>query len=205
MWQAHPAPLLSTHGWIQRRQRQLPRDPGVTSGKGTVIRLDIRHWLQRWDAVVIKQSHAKYGVFMSAVAGAVLAYNRADMMLLVQAVRLGNPEMYDRYTDQEMMAFLKPHQRLSGGEGGAGGAGKRCGEGEGARPGERQEEQDSVQEVAGAPEDGDRSGDDLSDVQPDTEEEMDEVGRDTGRMGDVGHDAWTAPHGDAVRGHGRGG
>ncbi|CAL8324393.1 unnamed protein product [Merluccius merluccius] len=47
---------------------------------------------------------------------------------------------------------------------------------EGARPGERQEEQDSVQEVAGAPEDGDRSGDDLSDVRPDTEEEMDEGG-----------------------------
>ncbi|CAL8324430.1 unnamed protein product [Merluccius merluccius] len=78
--------------------------------QGTVIRLDIRHWLHRWDAVVIKQSHAKYGVFMSAMAGAVLAYNKADMMLLVQAVRFGNPEMYDRYTDQEMMAFLKPHQ-----------------------------------------------------------------------------------------------
>lgn len=78
--------------------------------QGTVIRLDIRHWLHRWDAVVIKQSHAKYGAFMSAMAGAVLAYNREDMMLLVQAVRLGNSEMYDRYTDQEMMAFLKPHQ-----------------------------------------------------------------------------------------------
>lgn len=78
--------------------------------QGTVIRLDIRHWLHRWDAVIIKQSHAKYGAFMSAMAGAVLAYNRADMTLLVQAVRLGNSMMYDRYTDQEMMAFLKPHQ-----------------------------------------------------------------------------------------------
>ncbi|KAI8490635.1 hypothetical protein Bbelb_319030 [Branchiostoma belcheri] len=28
--------------------------------EGTVIRLDVRHWLQRWDAVVIKQSHSKY-------------------------------------------------------------------------------------------------------------------------------------------------
>ena len=78
--------------------------------RGTVIRLDIRHWLHRWDAVVIKQSHAKYGAFMSSMAGAVLAYNKADMMLLVQAVKLGNKELYDRYTDEEMMAFLKPQQ-----------------------------------------------------------------------------------------------
>uniref|UniRef100_A0A0F8AU07 C2H2-type domain-containing protein n=1 Tax=Larimichthys crocea TaxID=215358 RepID=A0A0F8AU07_LARCR len=78
--------------------------------RGTVVRLDIRHWLHRWNAAVIKQSHAKYGVFMSALAGAVLAYNKVDMMLLVQAVRSGNPELYARYSDKEMMAFLKPHQ-----------------------------------------------------------------------------------------------
>ncbi|TKS88157.1 hypothetical protein D9C73_022281 [Collichthys lucidus] len=45
---------------------------------------------------------------MSALAGAVLAYNKADMM--VQAVRSGNPELYARYSDEEMMALLKPHQ-----------------------------------------------------------------------------------------------
>ena len=44
--------------------------------QGMIVRLDIRHWLHRWDAVVIKQTHAKYGPFMSALAGAVLAYNR---------------------------------------------------------------------------------------------------------------------------------
>ncbi|XP_043980688.1 uncharacterized protein LOC122835588 [Gambusia affinis] len=78
--------------------------------KGTVVRLDIRHWLHRWDAVVIKQSHAKYGLFMSALAGAVLAYNRDDMSLLIQAVRQGNLELYGRLSDEDMMAFLKPHQ-----------------------------------------------------------------------------------------------
>ncbi|XP_073718294.1 uncharacterized protein [Misgurnus anguillicaudatus] len=78
--------------------------------KGTVIRLDIRHWLHRWDAVVIKQSHAKYGVFMSALAGAVLAYNKSDMMLLIQAVRKGNQELYGKLSDEDMIAFLKPHQ-----------------------------------------------------------------------------------------------
>ncbi|XP_052456825.1 uncharacterized protein LOC128016394 [Carassius gibelio] len=78
--------------------------------KGTVVRLDIRHWLHRWGAVVIKQSHAKYGVFMSALAGAVLAYYKDDMMLLIQAVRKGNQELYASLSDEDMIAFLKPHQ-----------------------------------------------------------------------------------------------
>ncbi|XP_063743783.1 uncharacterized protein LOC134867272 isoform X2 [Eleginops maclovinus] len=83
------------HDWVQ---------------EGTAIRLDVRHWLHRWEAVVIKQSHAKYGVFMSALAGAVMAYNRDDMMLLVQAVRNGNPDLYVNHGDVEMIHFLKPHQ-----------------------------------------------------------------------------------------------
>lgn len=75
-----------------------------------MVRLDVRHWLHRWEAVVIKQSHAKYGVFMSALAGAVMAYNRDDMMLLVQAVRNGNPDLYTNHAEEEMIHFLKPHQ-----------------------------------------------------------------------------------------------
>ncbi|XP_028293729.1 uncharacterized protein LOC114456278 [Gouania willdenowi] len=78
--------------------------------RGTVVRLDIRHWLHRWDSVVLKQSHSKYGAFMSAMAGAVLAYNRGDMMLLVQAVRSGSPQLYAQYSDEEMVGFLKSHQ-----------------------------------------------------------------------------------------------
>ena len=75
-----------------------------------VIRLDIRHWLHRWDAAVIKQSHAKYGTFMSALAGAILAYNKDDMLMLVKAVRKGNEELYSQYTDQQMLSFIKPYQ-----------------------------------------------------------------------------------------------
>ncbi|KAI8503768.1 hypothetical protein Bbelb_187390 [Branchiostoma belcheri] len=78
--------------------------------EGTVIRLDVRHWLHRWDAVVIKQSHAKYWTFMSALAGAVLAYKRDDMMLLVRAVRNGDPDSYPKCSDEEMISFVKPHQ-----------------------------------------------------------------------------------------------
>ncbi|KAK7912719.1 hypothetical protein WMY93_012930 [Mugilogobius chulae] len=78
--------------------------------KGTVVRLDIRHWLHRWDAVVVKQSHAKYATFISALAGAVLAYNKDDMLLLVRAVRKGNQELYGKLSDMDMITFLKPHQ-----------------------------------------------------------------------------------------------
>ncbi|XP_022097062.1 uncharacterized protein LOC110982732, partial [Acanthaster planci] len=81
--------------------------------KGLVIRLDIRHWLHRWDAVVIKQSHAKYGTFMSALAGAILAYNKDDMLLLIEAVRKGNEELYSQYTDEQMVSFVKPYQLKS--------------------------------------------------------------------------------------------
>lgn len=75
-----------------------------------VIRLDIRHWLHRWDAVVVKQSHAKYGLFISSLAGAVLAYNSQDLELLIRGVRQGNEELYSQYSDEQMVAFLKPYQ-----------------------------------------------------------------------------------------------
>jgi len=77
---------------------------------GMVIRLDIRHWLHRWDTVVLKQTHSKYGAFMSAMAGSILAYNDADMKLLIKAMRAGNPAMYEAYSDFQMLSFLKPHQ-----------------------------------------------------------------------------------------------
>ncbi|KAM8725844.1 uncharacterized protein AB9X84_002520 [Acanthopagrus schlegelii] len=47
---------------------------------------------------------------MSALAGAVLAYNKDDMMLLGKAVRSGNQELYATYSDEEMISFLKPCQ-----------------------------------------------------------------------------------------------
>ena len=78
-----------------------------------LIRLDIRHWLHRWDAVVIKQSHAKYGIFISALAEAILAYNKKDMDLLIRAIKNGNPEKYGNLRDEEMLSFVKPYQAAS--------------------------------------------------------------------------------------------
>ena len=78
--------------------------------EGMVVRLDIRHWLHRWDTVVIKQSHAKYGIFISALAGAILAYNKEDIMKLVKAIRKGDEKLYSKYTDEKMLSFIKHHQ-----------------------------------------------------------------------------------------------
>ena len=81
--------------------------------EGMVVRLDIRHWLHRWEAVVIKQTHAKYGLFISAMAGAVLAYNRKDIDQLVRAVRQRNEPLYSQYSDEQMVAFLTSYQLKS--------------------------------------------------------------------------------------------
>ena len=81
--------------------------------EGMLVRLDIRHWLHRWDAVVIKQSHAKYGIFLSALAGAILAYNKDDILKLVKAIRKGDEELYSKYTDEQMLSFIKRHQLKS--------------------------------------------------------------------------------------------
>ena len=39
--------------------------------------------------------------------------HRDDMMLLVKAVRSGNEEMYASYSDEQMLAHIKPYQLKS--------------------------------------------------------------------------------------------
>ncbi|XP_055362541.1 uncharacterized protein LOC129603723 [Betta splendens] len=55
--------------------------------RGMVVRLDIFHWIHRFDAAIRTDSHSKYAAFKSALAGAVLAYNCTDLDLLIKAVR----------------------------------------------------------------------------------------------------------------------
>lgn len=77
-----------------------------------VVRLDIRHWLHRWDSVVIKQTHTKYAMFKSSMAGAILANNSSDMKLLISAVRKGD-DKFSGLSDEEMLFSIKPHQIAS--------------------------------------------------------------------------------------------
>lgn len=70
---------------------------------GMIVRLDAWHWMHRFDAAVRTESHTKYGLFKSALSGSLFAYNRADIDLLIQAVRAGSPNHHDTVTDDDVM------------------------------------------------------------------------------------------------------
>ena len=77
-----------------------------------VIRLDARHWIHRWDKVVVKQTHMKYGDFMRGLSAAVLAYCSKDLQLLIRAVRSSDAK-YQALSDSEMHRYLKKSQLQS--------------------------------------------------------------------------------------------
>ncbi|KAM4566587.1 uncharacterized protein PAE49_010147 [Odontesthes bonariensis] len=79
---------------------------------GTVVRLDIFHWIHRFDAAVRTESHSKYAVFKSALAGAVLAYNRADLELLIKAVRAKDPTALNAVTDEDVVRLFISREQL---------------------------------------------------------------------------------------------
>lgn len=79
---------------------------------GMVVRLDIFHWIHRFDAAVRTESHSKCAAFKSALAGAVLAYNRADLDLLIKAVRAKNPETRASLTDKDMIRLHVSREQL---------------------------------------------------------------------------------------------
>nr|XP_008281292.1 PREDICTED: uncharacterized protein LOC103358197 [Stegastes partitus] len=84
---------------------------------GMVVRLDIFHWIHRFDAAIRTESHAKYAAFKSALAGAVMAYNRTDLELLIKAVKAKNPAALQSTSDEDIVRHhisrdqLKHHVR----------------------------------------------------------------------------------------------
>ena len=58
---------------------------------GMVVRLDIFHWIHRFDATIHTDSNSMYDAFKSALAEAVLAYNREELELLIKAVGARDP------------------------------------------------------------------------------------------------------------------
>lgn len=79
---------------------------------GMVVRLDIFHWIHRFDAAIRTESHPKYAVFKSAVAGAVLAYNRSDMELLIKAVRAKDLAAMKSVTDEDVVRLHISREQL---------------------------------------------------------------------------------------------
>lgn len=84
--------------------------PWVDSGM--LVRLDIFHWIHRFDAAIRTESHAKYSAFKSAIAGAVLAYNRTDLELLMTAARAKNPVKMQSVSDEEVVRLYISREQL---------------------------------------------------------------------------------------------
>ena len=70
---------------------------------GMVIRLDIFHWLHRFQTAIRTESHPKYGLFVSCLSGAVLAYNKEDMDRVIAAKRAGDPGRFKKVSDEQML------------------------------------------------------------------------------------------------------
>ncbi|KAJ8370310.1 hypothetical protein SKAU_G00103380 [Synaphobranchus kaupii] len=87
------------------------------------VRLDIFHWIHRFEAAIRTDSHSKYTAFKSALAGAVLAYNRTDLELLIKAVRAKDPATLKSVSDEDVVRHyisreqLKHHEGLTRGSG----------------------------------------------------------------------------------------
>lgn len=74
--------------------------------------LDIFHWMHRFDAAICTESHSKYAMFKSALAGAVLAYNRSDLDRLIQAIRAKNPAAFESVTDEDVVRLYIRREHL---------------------------------------------------------------------------------------------
>ncbi|XP_028298158.1 uncharacterized protein LOC114460411 isoform X3 [Gouania willdenowi] len=70
---------------------------------GMMVRLDIFHWIKRFDAAIRTDHHAKYALFKSALSAAVFSYIKDDMALFIQAIRAGHPTKFDHLTDAQVI------------------------------------------------------------------------------------------------------
>lgn len=80
---------------------------------GMLIRLDIFHWIHRFDAAVWTDHHPKYALFKSALSAAVFSYNREDMALFLQAVREGHAHRYNSLSDGQLIDTYVTKRDLS--------------------------------------------------------------------------------------------
>ncbi|KAJ8049091.1 hypothetical protein HOLleu_01675 [Holothuria leucospilota] len=74
---------------------------------GMVIRLDIFHWIHRFDAAVRTDHHPKYALFKSALSAAVFAYNRKNTALLIKAITEGSPNRYEGLSNDDLKHFVR--------------------------------------------------------------------------------------------------
>ncbi|XP_044022227.1 uncharacterized protein LOC122861614 [Siniperca chuatsi] len=81
-------------------------------GQWHAVRLDIFHWIHQFDAAMRTESHSKYTVFKSALAGAVLAYNCTDLELLIKAVRAKDTTTLKSVSDKDVVRHYISREQL---------------------------------------------------------------------------------------------
>ncbi|XP_034065909.1 uncharacterized protein LOC117542365 [Gymnodraco acuticeps] len=64
------------------------------------------------DAAIRTDAHSKYAMFKSALAGAVLAYNRTDLELLIEAVRAKDPDTFRSVSEQDVVRLYVTRDQL---------------------------------------------------------------------------------------------
>ncbi|XP_034031982.1 uncharacterized protein LOC117515509 [Thalassophryne amazonica] len=77
-----------------------------------VVRLEIFHWIHRFDAAIHTESHSKYAVFKSALVGTVLAYNRKDLDRLIEAIRAKDQAALQSLSDEDVVRRYISRQQL---------------------------------------------------------------------------------------------
>ncbi|XP_036454818.1 uncharacterized protein LOC118827529 [Colossoma macropomum] len=77
---------------------------------GMVVHLDIFHWIHRFDAAIHTESHSKYAMFKSALAGTVLAYNCTE--LIIRAVRAKDLPTLKSVSDEDVVRRYISREQL---------------------------------------------------------------------------------------------
>ncbi|XP_039658217.1 uncharacterized protein LOC120560109 isoform X2 [Perca fluviatilis] len=78
---------------------------------GTVVWLCVGTSSAGCTGLTQQKAHCKYAVFKSTLAGAVMAYNRTDLELLIKAIKAKNPAMLNSVPDNISRGHLKHHVR----------------------------------------------------------------------------------------------
>jgi len=67
-----------------------------------VIRLDIWHFMHRFDAAVQNEAHPKYGAFKKALSGAIFEMDQGDLNLLIESERAAAVDHWENLSDTEV-------------------------------------------------------------------------------------------------------
>ena len=66
------------------------------------MRLDIWHFIHRFDVAIQNESHPKYPAFKKALSGAILEMDQRDLTLLIESERAGAADGWKGLSEKEV-------------------------------------------------------------------------------------------------------